>query len=95
MKQKEYNGWYNYNVWNVMLYVANERDIYDLEQFVFKERYEGRLNTKQFTKKLNQIGNAAHKVSDIKNKKLTQKEIVKIRKGLRREYKEWRDENVI
>jgi hypothetical protein len=86
---KEYNGWYNYNVWNVMLYIGNEQYIYESEQEVFKDYFEKKISVTKFKQKVNQIGARAKMISDIKNEKLTKREIIEIRKGIVRDYKEY------
>ena len=88
MKAKEYSGWYNYNVWNVMLYIGNESDLYDFEQQFFREYYLKKIKFSTFKQRMNQLGRMAHQRSDIKNEKLTKKEILEIRKGINRDYKE-------
>jgi len=92
-----YNGYYNYNVWNILLWIDNERRLYDMKIKAFDKHYRKETSRKQFTRDLNRLGATAHKqYSDIKKKKLTQKEIIEIRKSLRddyKEYKEYRDEH--
>ena len=88
MKNKEYNGWYNYNVWNVMLYVDNEAEIYNYWYDTMNSYYQKKISFKQFMKRLNRVGAMAHKVSDVRKEKLTKKEISEIRSGLRRQYKD-------
>lgn len=90
MKAEEYNGWYNYNVWNVMLYVDNESDIYQFMNETFEDYYNGKISAKKFEQKVNQIGARAKMRSDVKKEKLTKKEIAEIRKGIKDLYKEYK-----
>jgi len=89
MEKKDYNGWYNYNVWNVMLYVDNERDIYEDWMKIGNSYYQNKISYKQFMRGVNSIGSRAKMRSDIKKEKLSKQEILEIRKGLREQYQDW------
>jgi len=88
VKRELYQGYYNYNVWNVMLWIDNERDIYELKRKAFKDYYNKKITRKKFMQKINQVGRMAHMRSDIKREKLTVKEISELRKDILAQYKE-------
>lgn len=88
MRKQEYNGYYNYNVWNVMLYINNEYDIYKEMMDLFSDYYNKKITNKQFNRGINRIGRAAHMRSDIRNEKLTKTEMEEIRKVIRQDYRE-------
>lgn len=92
---EKYNGYYNYNVWNVMLYIDNEHSNHLLKMDAFDKRYEGKMTAAQFKKVMARVGRTAHMQSDIKREKLTKKEIAELHKELNEQYKEhkeYRDE---
>lgn len=75
-----------------MLWINNERQLYDMKIKAFSDFYEKKLTDKQFMQKMNQLGAYAHRrYSDIKREKLTKKEIIELRKNLKSEYKEYKD----
>ena len=85
---EEYNGYYNYNVWNVMLWLDNEADIYKKKETLFNDYYDKKISEKKFMQGINQLGRAAHMRSDIKKEKLTKEEIEELRKDIKSQYKE-------
>ena len=87
---EEYNGYYNWEVWNVMSWLDNEHDIYERKIKVFSDYYENKINTSKFNQGINQVGRQAHMRSDIKKKKLTKTEINQLRKEIKEQYQEYK-----
>lgn len=88
MEEKEYNGYYNYNVWNVMLYIDNDSNNYQRMWDLFKSYYYKKISYKQFLRGVNQIGAYAKSISDVKREKLSKIEIEKIRAAIIDNYRE-------
>ena len=88
-----YNGYYNYNVWNVKLWSDNEYDIYQKQQKLFEEYRTKKISEKKFYQGINQIGRSAHSRSDVHKEKLSNKEISELRKAYLDDYKEYKEYN--
>ena len=56
---EKYNGYYNYNVWNVKLFADNERDLYEKLIHAFDEYYDKKINKAQLLREMRAAGNRA------------------------------------
>ena len=85
---EEYNGYYNYNVWNIMLWINNTRELYDRKIEIFKEYHKGKISYKVFKTRLGRLASGTKlNYSDIKKDKFTKKEKAEVVKDLVSEYR--------
>ena len=62
--KKDYNGWTNYETWNVKLWMDNDQESYDYWQERTKEALEGAEADQYFTKEQNATNTLREQLKD-------------------------------